>query len=85
MAALSRLEIEDQPFALYMLCKENGESFELTAFDGAESWAGKITKKQLKEMAGKVIALHVLAPSPYYMICLSIDDAVCTRTHTVNR
>ena len=54
MAALSRLEIEDQPFALYMLCKENGESFELTAFDGAESWAGKITKKQLKEMAGKV-------------------------------
>ena len=54
MAALSRLEVEDQPFSLYMMTEDNGDSFELTAFDGAESWAGKITGTQLKEMAGKV-------------------------------
>ena len=54
MAALSRLDIDDQPFSLYLLIQPNGDSLELRAFDGGESWTGKITGRQMKEMAGKV-------------------------------
>ena len=54
MAALSRLDIDDQPFSLYLLVQPNGDSLELRAFDGAESWTGKITGRQMKEMAAKV-------------------------------
>lgn len=55
MASLSKLDIDDQSFSLYLLIQPNGDSLELRAFDGAESWTGKLTGRQIKEMAGKVI------------------------------
>ena len=54
MAALCKLEINDQPFSLYLLTQQNGDSLELHAFDGTESWAAKLTSGKLAEMAGKV-------------------------------
>lgn len=54
MASLSKLDIDDQSFSLYLLIQPNGDSLELRAFDGAESWTGMLTGRQMNEMAGKV-------------------------------
>ena len=54
MATLCKLDIDDQPFSLYLLTQKNGESLELRAFDGTESWVGKLTGGKVAEMAGKV-------------------------------
>ena len=58
-ASLCKLEIDDQPFSLYLLTRQNGDSLELHAFDGTDSWAGKLSGGSLAEMAGKVCATIV--------------------------
>lgn len=58
-ASLCKLEIDDQPFSLYLLTRQNGDSLELRAFDGTDSWAGKLSGGNLTEMAGKVYACVV--------------------------
>lgn len=59
-ASLSELEIDDQPFSLYLLTQQNGDSLELRAFDGTDSWVGNLSGGNLAEMARKVWkdALH---------------------------
>lgn len=51
---LVKLDVENQPFAVYLLTERNGDRLELRAFDGERSWMGKIAGKQWSEMAGKV-------------------------------
>ena len=58
-ASLCKLEIDDQSFSLYLLTQPNGDSLDLRAFDGTDSWAGKLTSGNLAEMARKV----------YYLVC----------------
>jgi hypothetical protein len=53
-ASLCKLEISDQPFSLYLLTHQNGDSLELRAFDGTDSWVGKLSGGNLAEMARKV-------------------------------
>ena len=58
-AAMCKLDIDDQPFSLYLLTHPNGDSLELRAFDGTDSWAGKLTGGNLAEMARKVCKLNL--------------------------
>ena len=78
IVALSRLDVDNQPSPLYLLTEAKGDLLELSAFDGTDSWAGKLTRGQLREMAAKVCTLVTTSCyAVYAIIFTSVNDRTC--------
>ena len=77
-ANLTKLVIDDQPFSLYLWTQQNGDSLEVRAFDGTDSWVGKLSGGNLAEMARKVWkdALHAIYAEVilYFIEQVSLDE-----------
>lgn len=73
METLSKLDVEDQPFSLYLLTAQNAGAFQLRAFDGKESWTARITQRQLKEMADNVCNFCM---NQWGICCVEVSDAI---------